>query len=541
MPNLIPARGSFSPGATPPDRPDVELRALPKAMGSPRTGRPGLASNAPAGAPVSSELGTLQSRRASPRASADATRPMGDTKLDLTTRISQVAASPDSSPVTGEANPLVALDLGFAEPHGRANDVNGIRHDPELRSVDDCLRFIFSCVRKPDASNLDALEELAQRQSAVLRDKGIDDKGKLCDMLNRTLHWDRATSAAHGLAAGMGFNGGSAAINFKGGALIAEHLVKITSDNPSVGEMAALGGIAGAGLSVADVATGPAVGRTFGDAYYGRPPADVLPACMRDARNEVGHTARTLGINLATGFGATYGARNVVRMAVSAGTIAAEGGVKLASTIDDYLDPLGGVLAGMAFRAMSNHLDARAGRVGVQYFLARNDLAECIDALQAPAGEQTARVAARAGRHVVNMVTQLPEGLFKAFTTAEGLVSHVLLAGGFAGVLGARTAVRAAIPALPESMGPLNANRGFLAAEAVKHAALEVLYMSYGAAIAGVALNDPNADNRPYKDIAEAIHHELANRRGEAVVIDMGENQGDVVIEMPEDEQVTAL
>lgn len=440
------------------------------------------------------------------------------------------------------------IELGFAEPIASANNVTQIREKKELRSVADCLQFVFSCVRKADGSNALALDQLVQQQAQVLLGKGIDSKEKLCDLLKSAKRWDLAAGAAHGIAGGLAFNGGGAAVNFKGAELIGNAAAVDWKAGPTTGQMAIIGGVAGIGLSVFDVASGPAVDKSFGGMYYTKPPAETLPDCMKEAMAQAEHTTGSLAGNLALAFGSTYGGRNAVRFGATVGAIAA-GGSKVVGALEDYLDPLGGLAAGAGYRMIRNKLDERAGRAGLQYLLARKDLAQCVDALQSPAREQAARVAKHTVSHVSNMVTRFPEGLCKSLFTAQGWASHIVLGGGFAAVLGLKTEVKNSLADAakqatlgmkdaPRGLDALKANQDVVGSEGVKHLSLISLYAVYGAVMGTAAMNDPNAANRPYKDILNALQTEIELRRGSPVTIEMTRvSDGDVVIDMPEDDQ----
>ncbi len=447
-----------------------------------------------------------------------------------------VAAMPDHA----------EIDLpGIGEPFRNINDTEGMRADPQLRTTRDCLDFVFGCIR--NGSNARELDALAARQDKILHEEGITTKDKLCDLSKAAKRWDLVTGAAHGMASGMAFNMGSAAINEMG----AEMLVNSVGGT-DVHHMAAVGAGAGFGLSVADVASEPAVKASFLNAYYTRPSDEVLPECLRDARPPLA-IAEFRG-TLSKGFVMTYGGRNVLRYLMEV-TNTKLAGMGVAQTVDKAMDVGGGLIAAGAFRLYRNARDEGVGRTGLHHLLARADLRECVRALNAPAQDQALSVAKRFAAYGVNVVRKLPEGLRNAFATTEGWASHLILTGGFASVLALGAGIRNAVSPASEAASGLSTasgmgqtastvvdmttsaieevaqgltadQRAVLAADGVtKLASLPLLYGLYGQAMAFIGLGGADT-NWPYPDftperLAEAATAEIEARRGSPVVIEM--------------------
>jgi hypothetical protein len=449
------------------------------------------------------------------------------------------SVSADSASAFSDA---IAIDLdGYGEPFSNINDVRQIRNNPDLRSTEDCLAFVFSCVR--NAGNSEALDRLVQRRSRTLLEKGIDNKDKLCDLLQASQRWDLATGAAHGMASGAAFNLVSAAINEKAGDML---VASVGGQTP--GHMSAVGAGAGFALSVGDVASQPAVKKTFLGAYFTRPENDLLPPCLLEAAEKVKHTMGSKGRDLALGFVGTYGGRNLFRFFVESSVIGAKGGAALAGTIDRGLDVGGGLLAASAFKLYANARDQKAGRAGLHLLCGREDFAQCIDALRAPAAKHALSVAKRFAAYGVNVVTQLPAGLRDAFATAEAWTSHLVLTAGFGGALALQTGIRSSLSPAREAaselttvalLGPTTAAvteafaprptpeevAALVADGLTKCVSLPALYGIYGKAMAFVAFDGPNTISWPYPyspgQLADAASAEIERRRGEPVTIEM--------------------
>lgn len=499
----------------------------------------------PAGSPSNELAGLLPRNRGAVRASANdraqslPTSSLGLSPAELhraqTNLAAQFEASVQSIPQSLE------IDLsGHGEPFSNINNVTQIRNNPALRTTRDCLEFVFSCIR--NESNADEIDKLIHQQNQTLLDKGIDTKDKLCDIFNAARRRDLATGAANGMVSGFAFNLSSLAINEQGAGMLVSSVGGTTPAH-----MAAVGAGAGFGLSVADVASGPAAKKTFLRAYFTRPEDDLLPPSLLEAREKSQHTMNSLGRDLALGFMGTYGGRNVGRYLIEAGIVAGKGDRALAATVDNALDVGGGMVASMAFKVYMQARDQTAGRAGLHHFCGRKDLAECIDALQAPLATQALNVGKRCVSHLVNAVTQLPGGIRDALTTADGWTSHLVLTAGFSAVLAAQAAIKSAISPAKEAAAALTTPSGLeltsaalqevrsglttdqmamLAADGVtKLATLPALYAAYGQAMAFVAFDGPNTTNWPYpytpKQLADAAGVEIERRRGTPVVIEM--------------------
>jgi hypothetical protein len=369
-----------------------------------------------------------------------------------------------------------------AESHRFVNQIDYVEHQARKNGLDlaGATELVLSAITKKSDSPIN-VRAFAAHQARILESKGVDTPEKLCAMLREAKKLDLITAGCHGLAGSAGFNGTSAFLNFMGRDVIADWIGM--GDKPTLGEMAAMGGIAGVPLAVSDVVVDPALEKTFHDAYYTRPPAESLPHWVNEARASKALTTAQLGHLMGMLFVGMYGGRNLLRFATSGLAAAAGAPLALVGTIDDYFDPIGGCFAGMGFRVLRHILDEKRGESGVPYFLARIDLGDCIDKLNASNAAKAASMGIRVAEHLGNSITRLPEGLLKSVTTLEGIASIMILSAGFASVFVAKTAAGAA------SHGNLVAEEG------TKYATLMALYYGYGQGMAAAHMHDPNSKN----------------------------------------------
>ncbi|AJC21560.1 hypothetical protein [Pandoraea pulmonicola] len=401
---------------------------------------------------------------------------------DATQHNAEQAAARINVALNNAEIPHIPTNQPGAESHRFVNQIDYVEHQARKNGLDlaGTTELVLSAITKKRDAPINA-RAFAERQARILQSKGVDTPEKLCAMLREAKKLDLIAAGCHGLAGSAGFNGMSAFLNLTGRDVIADWIGM--GDKPTLGEMAAMGGIAGVPLGVSDVVVDPALERTFHDAYYTRPPAESLPEWVNEARASKTLTTAQLGHLMGTLFVGTYGARNLLRFATSGLAAASGAPLALVGTIDDYFDPVGGCFAGMGFRVLRHILDEKRGESGVPYLLARTDLADCIDALNSSNAAKAASMGIRAAKHLGNSVTRLPEGLFKSVTTLEGIASQMILAAGFASVFVARTAAGEA------SHGNLVAEEG------AKYAALMALYYGYGQGMAAAHMHDPNSKN----------------------------------------------
>jgi hypothetical protein len=388
--------------------------------------------------------------------------------------------------------PRVSLGAATSAAAGlspkEANDTKHIREAAHIPvDIDGCVRVLLQDI--VGAGVNPAFEAHLCQQVQTLRKHGIDDKHALCDMLDKARMLDTLTATAHGIAAGGAFNAGSAVLNFAPGEALFKAIGKAVAPTAqavgqSVGEAmapmlsamvtaVAQGVAAGLLLSLVDAASGPAVAKTFRDAYYSRPPEDQLAPWIEPAHPR---TRLSTAKEVAVAIGAGYGGRNVlVRMPLQ--SLPAQ----QAAMADAYADPLGGIAGSAVVRHLLNHFDVRAGRAGNQFLLARNDLDECLQAMKATPREQAMAALMRAGDHARHIVTEMPKAM-KAIVSEAGLVSHALVGAGFAAVGATST-----IPLAP-SVAALGDAGARVVGVVSKFGALQAVYVTWGAVMGAMGV-----------------------------------------------------
>ncbi|WP_157597859.1 MULTISPECIES: hypothetical protein [unclassified Rhizobacter] len=354
--------------------------------------------------------------------------------------------------------------------------------------VTGCVAFVLSSMRR-DAADIQPLKDLAEKQSKVLQDHGITTREQFIRLLNQVEWRDRGTALMHGMAGASGFNTGSAIVDFALADKALEGLLGSWKDVPAALSACGAGAFLGVMMSVMDVGTGPAVGKTFADAYYLRPPEDQTPDPLKGAN---AHTKTSLAVNISVAAGASFGAARNGGIRIPQTAITHHVGSTTQRTLgDNAIDVAGGeTIGGGGMQLIRNSLDNGAGRSGFQHFLAREDLGACLDHLDKPALEQMASVARRFGSYGKNVVTEMPAAVKAVLASAPGWTSHGVLGGSF----GALFSMLVAMPKTLEAHG-ISKKDAELYTQLAKYAVLQAVYHVWGGAMGAVA--GPRATTDP--------------------------------------------
>ena len=406
------------------------------------------------------------------------------------------SGSPDvaAAPAGVERDASIEVDRMPGVPSHR--DLNPILSFSHLKAqlpqdVEGCVAHMLSSM----GEHVGDTAALAARQAATLRAHGIDDRDKFVALLSNVSWRDYGTSMLHGMASGSGFAAGGAAVDYAA----AQGLSQLVADKlshlpPSVVGLVA-GSALGFALSVMDVGAGASARKTFAGAYFTRPSEDILPDAWRGRLPQ--HTRASLANDMQASAGLSYGAaRNgLLRVPISV-ALEATGHSALRSAVDNVIDVVGGDTIGAGgMRVGLNVRDEGAGRAGLQHFLARTDLDQCLGFLEQPAHAQVGNALGRLGRHVVNLGTTLPQATLDAFASKVGWVSHAVLTPGFGGVF----AIIEGMPGALAASG-LSKNAANVCTQLTKFAALQCLYQGWGGALGATA---GGAGPRP-RDVEDA-------------------------------------
>jgi hypothetical protein len=343
-----------------------------------------------------------------------------------------------------------------------------------------CVAYLLSAMRK-GPEDIPALERLATQQAAVLESRGIHNRDDVVAVLKQVQWRDQGTAMMHGMSSASGFNLGTIPVNLKLADLTLTSLIKAMPSLPVAVPALITGAVMGFALSMLDVASGAATGKTFKDAYFTRPPGEQLPEPIASANAP---TKASLAADNSTAAGLSYGlARNGGVRVPAMLNYEIKGQPAQRAKFDGIADPAFGLpLGGGGMRVIKNDFDVTAGRAGFQHFLARDDLGACLDHLQKPAAEQILSAAARAGAHVKNLKDTFPEALGDVFASKVGWTSHAILSAGFGGL----TAMVASLPTVLQQSHGLSEKDANITTQMLKYVVLQALYHVWGGALGAV-------------------------------------------------------
>jgi hypothetical protein len=400
----------------------------------------------------------------------------------------------DPRPSTAPAH--ISVDVLSVGPtsRGDANSIEELRANDSLTTVVDCLRHMFASLAEGGGgANQAALDELVSRQEEVLHSKGITTKDELLKLLGQAKNEDRLTAVLHGMAGTSAFALGGLVL----GVDLNERWFQGWVTPQNYRSTFGAGALSGLFVSAVDLSSAPSTDSVFGGAYHGKPaPAALDPAV---AAASAGGTW-DLPKNLATAFTAAFGGRNVVRaVAELMGRLVLHTSETNRAKTDLALEVGGGYVAGLAYRLIRNYLESGQGTRGLQLFLARNDLAECIDTLRRPksqrAVEATMNYAAGiaksmspveavpvpgpGGNSETTWKAKVPDALRACVGSAASLAAHAVLAVGFG-----------AVTTLAVGSGPAlgTGTAAVIGGVALKNVSLVALYATYGAVVGCVAV-----------------------------------------------------
>jgi hypothetical protein len=310
--------------------------------------------------------------------------------------------------------------------------------------------------------------DLVRRQTTTLRERDINGKDDLIDVLRTVSRKDTMMRLAQGTVGGLHFNLPGIATSY--GPEPKELIVGSTA-----GTNALQGAVGGLIAGVSDATSTPAKAKTFRDGYYKRPASEQLPRQLHRFNAQTGTQA--IGETNASwvgAFGASYVARGAAR------TIATlTHGPETGAAVDTAVATPVNIAAGIGATFIQHKIDEREGRAGVPFFMARNNLDECIDASRKPLHGYLGSAVMGAGKHVVNTVTQFPRGVKEAFTSPPLVASTLSLGAGLAAPFTAAGAVQQRLskhPKVADLVGALT-----------KYVTLEGVWAGWSTAYAGAA------------------------------------------------------
>ncbi|MFL9876278.1 hypothetical protein [Paraburkholderia megapolitana] len=324
-------------------------------------------------------------------------------------------ASRPSSPLQRSASPG-PTHAETIQMHRNVNDISYLKNalPEDLRGG---VRHMLLPLREQFPSR-GAFETFVNDQSTVLEECGIRGKRDLINLMRTVNRSDNLMRVAQGTVGGLHFNGPGLAFSY--GPLSTEMTVGTAVDT-NVLQGAASGFLAGASDAIAT----PAKEATFKDAYYKRPAADHLPEFLRNFNPpSLGESINETNKAWVGGFAAGYVVRGSVMAAVTYTK-----GAEAAAAIETAMAPVTNIASGVTATFIGHSLDEQLGRTGLPYFLARDNLGECVRAAQQSNLAYAGKAVVGAGTHVVNAVTKFPEGLKRAVTDPALIASTASLTG----------------------------------------------------------------------------------------------------------------
>lgn len=339
------------------------------------------------------------------------------------------ASSPHLPPVPSPSSPSVrsesssasnASSLGQhgvdqAELHRNINDIGFLQaHLPD--DIGGCVTQMLSPVRSHFAPA--EFAALTQRQTATLQAHGVNSKAGLMPVLKSVSRKDNLVRLAQGTIGGAHFNLPGLSTTYG----VEPNEVVLGSSAKTNALQGAIGG-AMAGLS--DATATRAKSKTFNDAFYKRPASEQLPEPLRGVNAPSGaQSIKETNQAWVGAFGGSYVVRGAVRTATTL-----THGPETAAQVESAMGTVSNVAAGIGATFIQHKVDERRGRTGLPFFMARNNLGECIDASRRPAVSYVGSAVTGAGRHAVNVVTQFPGGVKDAVTDRGLIASMVSLSG----------------------------------------------------------------------------------------------------------------
>lgn len=338
--------------------------------------------------------------------SSSSEAPAPGTRDDSSRRSSPLRRSPSPVPTHAEV----------IQMHRNVNDISYLKQalPDDLRGG---VRHMLLPLREYFPSR-DAFETFSNDQSDILRECGIRGKPELINLMRTVNRSDNLMRVAQGTVGGLHFNGPGLAFSY--GPLSTEMTVGTAVDTNLL-QGAASGFLAGASDAIAT----PAKEATFKDAYYKRPAADHLPEFLRNFNPpSLGESINETNKAWVGGFAAGYVVRGSVMAAVTYTK-----GAEAAAAIETAMAPVTNIASGVTATFIGHSLDEQLGRTGLPYFLARDNLGECVRAAQQSNLAYAGKAVVGAGTHVVNAVTKFPEGLKRAVTDPALIASTASLTG----------------------------------------------------------------------------------------------------------------
>ncbi|MHA6908681.1 hypothetical protein ACQUJS_09675 [Ralstonia pseudosolanacearum] len=203
---------------------------------------------------------------------------------------------------------------------------------------------------------------------------------------------------------------------------------------------ARIGAVVGAGSGVADAFGGSLLARATGNTQWLAASVEHLEPVMAQSHEAMQPSLSRLAVEVSAAFQA-YSLRNVIR--TGAAPLATHLlGAATAANVDSWIAAVGGPVAGAAAYMAMQHMNETQHRTGAEYLLGRTDWEAQFRLLKESAWSDPLKgVANRAATLSADILTETLAATRSLFTATNVIKNAGALAGGFAGVLTAQTAV----------------------------------------------------------------------------------------------------
>ncbi len=316
---------------------------------------------------------------------------------------------------------------GGSPPHTTGPEQTGLGIDiPHWMPIADQLRDIF----RPhfDGTNDAQFEILIQQRAERLQAMG-ETPATVAAVLAKGANRDRLAQATVGFVRSVPFG-------------IASRLFDVKQALTAFAKTPAqIGSVVGAGSGAADTFGGTLLGKATSNTQWLAASPDHLEPVMAQAHKAAQPSLGRLAAEVSLAF-QTYSLRNVIRTGVAPLAVHAAGAAT-AANVDSWIASVGGPLAGAAAYMAMQHMNETHHRTGAEYLLGRTDWEDQFKLLkQSTWTDPLVGTGKRAAKLlVVDLATETLAATRSLFT-ATNLIKNVgALAGGFAGVLTAQTAV----------------------------------------------------------------------------------------------------
>ncbi|MHA6829674.1 hypothetical protein [Ralstonia pseudosolanacearum] len=296
---------------------------------------------------------------------------------------------------------------------------------PNRTLIVDQLRDIFR--PRFNGTNDAQFEALIQPIAKRLDEMG-ETPASIAETLTKAVHRDRLAQILVGFLRSVPFGVASRGFDVK-------QALTAFAKTP-----AQIGAVVGAGSGVADAFGGSLLARATGNTQWLAASVEHLEPVMAQSHEAMQPSLSRLAVEVSAAVQA-YSLRNVIRTGVA--PLATHLlGAATAANVDSWIAAVGGPVAGAAAYMAMQHINETQHRTGAEYLLGRTDWEAQFKRLKESTWSDPLKGAADRARTLsADILTETLAATRSLFTATNLIKNMGALAGGFAGVLTAQTAV----------------------------------------------------------------------------------------------------